>query len=191
MIAELLYLLVLQSNLFSNSGFVKLIKKQLNIDRNCHNFKNLPDITIHLKARKNYKSKETIITQITLKPEDYIIDGDKIRISESNDDEKGFLNEFEQECEAAFMPIDVPAPRGPILVFGEYFFRKYYTIFDRDETVIGFAVSNHKKVDTKHLNIMTPYEKSASQSDSTNNELNEINNITNISNFMDNLVIDP
>jgi hypothetical protein len=41
------------------------------------------------------------------------------------------------------MPIDVPAPRGPIFVFGEYFLRKFYTVFDRDEKVIGISLANH------------------------------------------------
>ncbi len=151
----------------------------------------MPDITIHLKARKDYKSKETLITQIVLKPEDYIIDGDKIRTSDTNQLHNKFMSDYDQECEAAFMAIDVPAPRGPILVFGEYFFRKFYTIFDRDENVIGFSVSNHKKIETTHLNLATPYEKSQKDKDSMNNEINEIDNITNISNFMDNLVIEP
>ena len=124
------YLLVQQGIFILNGSFVQLIKDKLNIDRNCRNFKRLPDITIHLKARKSYKSPEVIMTQIILKPEDYIIDGDKVKLNENEESEDRFLSNYEPECEAAFMAIDVPTPRGPILVFGEYFFRKFYTIFD-------------------------------------------------------------
>merc|ERR1711957_987743 len=57
-------------------------------------------------------------------------------------------------------PIDVPRPRGPIFVFGEYFLRKFYTVFDRDRNVMGFSVANHnaKDINYHNLNIKTPYD---------------------------------
>jgi len=65
----------------------------------------------------------------------------------------------EDECYPAFMAIDVPPPRGPIFVFGEYFLRKYYTVFDRDNNVIGLSVANHLgNLNNKKLNIETPYD---------------------------------
>ena len=76
--------------------------------------------------------------------------------------EKDFFDLFptsKEECQAAFMPLDVPAPRGPIFVFGEYFLRKFYTVFDRDESVLGFSVASHQDtLDTNQLNIRTPYD---------------------------------
>ena len=65
------------------------------------------------------------------------------------------------DCIAALMPIDVPAPRGPIFVFGDFFLRKFYTVFDRDEKVVGIARANHKKVENveKYFkDIVTPYD---------------------------------
>ena len=58
------------------------------------------------------------------------------------------------------MPIDVPAPRGPIFIFGEYFLKKFYTVFDRDEKVIGVSVANHNaNINTvEKYNIKTPYD---------------------------------
>ncbi len=88
-------------------------------------------------------------------PEDYIIEGNKIK-NTLNEVDSDFLNLFNEECQAAFMPIDVPAPRGPIFVFGEYFLRKFYTVFDRDEKVIGIALANHTNSTTL---VTTPYDK--------------------------------
>lgn len=57
------------------------------------------------------------------------------------------------------MPIDVPAPRGPIFVFGEYFLRKFYTVFDRDQSLLGFTLANHDRNDnSKEDKIKTPYD---------------------------------
>lgn len=149
------------------TNFIRHIKDRLGVNKDCLNFKNLPDIQIILKSRKNYKSKEKILTQITLKPEDYLINGKRIKKSIDSQNQDDFLENFNEdiiknknECQAAFMPIDVPAPRGPIFIFGEYFLKKFYTVFDRDEKVIGVSVANHNdNINTiEKYNIKTPYD---------------------------------
>jgi hypothetical protein len=114
----------------------------------------LKDIRILLTVRKSYQDKETKKLEIKLSPEDYIIEGNKIK---KNINDSDSLNMFNQECQPAFMPIDVPAPRGPIFVFGEYFLRKFYTVFDRDEKVLGIAPANHTNDQSGLIN--TPYDK--------------------------------
>ncbi len=133
----------------------------LKIENNCYNFKNLPNIEIILKSRRSYKNKELKQDKIILRPEDYIIDGRRIKNSvdiESKEKDTDFIDLLPKiDCQPAFMPIDVPAPRGPIFVFGEYFLRKFYTVFDRDENVLGFTESNQSVGDVVK-NIKTPYE---------------------------------
>jgi cathepsin D len=128
----------------------------LNINPNCNNFKTLPDIRIKLKSRKGYKDTTLLENEIILRPEDYVIDGKKIK---KNLD--GISPDFidilaHDSCRPAFMPMDVPAPRGPLFVFGEFFLRKFYTVFDRDEKVIGLALANHNRTTT--FPIETPYD---------------------------------
>ena len=45
-------------------------------------------------------------------------------------------------CKKAFMPLNIPEPRGPLWVLGDIFLRKYFVVFDRDNKRIGIALRN-------------------------------------------------
>ncbi|CAG9315431.1 unnamed protein product [Blepharisma stoltei] len=45
-------------------------------------------------------------------------------------------------CSLALMPLDVPAPKGPLIVLGDTFLRKVYTVFDFKKLRIGLALAN-------------------------------------------------
>ncbi len=146
------------------SEFILSIKDRLSVKSDCSNFFSLPDIHIVLKSRKSYESKEQTLTKITLKPEDYLLNGHRIK-NYKNSEKEDFIENFSEErlksinCSPGFMPINVPAPRGPLFIFGEMFLKKFYTVFDKDRKVIGFSLANHQKNKiSENLLLTSPYD---------------------------------
>ena len=51
-----------------------------------------------------------------------------------------YVDEHENDgCQLSFMTIGIPDDFGPMLVLGEPFLFKYYTVFDREELRVGFS----------------------------------------------------
>lgn len=96
---------------------------KLNVASDCSNYKKLPNL--------GFVMGEHILN---LTPEDYIDKGD-------------------DGCSVALMTLDIPPPKGPLFIFGDPFLRKYYTVYDRENLKVGFALAAHPN-DDQHRQTM-------------------------------------
>jgi len=96
------------------SNVVDKLEQALNVKSDCSNYDDLPRLGFRIEGRI-----------LNLLPHDYT---DKIgRIS----------------CSMALTKLDVPPPKGPLLVFGLPFLTRYYTVFDEENGQVGFAEARH------------------------------------------------
>ncbi|PNS20733.1 Vacuolar protease A [Sphaceloma murrayae] len=75
----------------------------------CEKRDSLPDLTFTLTG-KNF----------TIGPYDYIL-------------------EVQGSCISSFMGFDIPAPAGPLVILGDAFLRKYYSVYDLGKNAVGLA----------------------------------------------------
>jgi len=77
----------------------------------CEKIKSLPDITFNL-AGSNY----------SLPASDYIL-------------------ELQGTCVSTFQGMDIPAPAGPLIILGDAFLRRYYSVYDLGKNAVGLALA--------------------------------------------------
>jgi len=104
------------------SEVISLLSAKLAVKQDCSNYKQLPDLGFIVGNHI-----------MNLKPEDYVDTGDDGR----------------KDCTVALMSLDIPPPKGPLFIFGDPFLRKYYTVYDRENLQVGFALAAHPKVNPK------------------------------------------
>jgi hypothetical protein len=101
------------------SEIINAITEKVTVKSDCSNYKQLPDLGFIVGGHI-----------LNLKPEDYVDKGD-------------------DGCSVALMTLDIPPPKGPLFIFGDPFLRKYYTVYDREQLKVGFALAAHPNVDRK------------------------------------------
>lgn len=57
---------------------------------------------------------------------------------------KDYIYKSGEQCYSQLMPLDLPPPKGPLILLGDPWLRKYYTIFDRDSLKLGLTLAVHK-----------------------------------------------
>lgn len=97
---------------------VNFLTDKLRVETNCSNYKALPTLGFIVGDHI-----------LNLTPDDYV----------DKEDEDG--------CSLALMALDIPPPKGPLFIFGDPFLRKYYTVYDREQLMVGFALAAHADVD--------------------------------------------
>lgn len=98
---------------------VNALIEKLAVADDCANFKDLPDLGFVVQGHV-----------LNLRPDD-------------------FVDKSSDGCSVSLMTLDIPPPKGPLFIFGDPFLRKYYTIYDRENMRVGFALAKHPGIDPK------------------------------------------
>merc|ERR1719188_346600 len=99
---------------------IDLLQKHLQVEENCTG-RIFPTLGFAVKLRDGQEHT------LTLDAEDYM------------DREAG--DDGEEYCWAHLAPMAGTTGRGPVLVLGMPFLRKFYTVFDADKGVVGFGLA--------------------------------------------------
>lgn len=103
------------SELAGPSEVIQQLTRKLGVKWDCANMDRLPRLGFIVGGHI-----------LNLEPEDY------------TDRQTGF-------CQVSMMPLDVPPPKGPLLVFGIPFLERFYTIYDDESGQIGFAIAKRPR----------------------------------------------
>jgi len=50
-----------------------------------------------------------------------------------------YILEVQGSCISSFTGFDIPAPAGPLVILGDSFLRRYYSVYDLGKNAVGLA----------------------------------------------------
>lgn len=127
------------------SNDIQTLLKEYLIMNSCNkeDLNSMPTISFVIGGIKyNLESKDYVLSSKKDKVSSFIeISSKKVKYKSLSSSLS--LNAYENTkdviCTRAFAPLDIEPPKGPIWVLGDVFIKKYFTIFNRDDNMIGFA----------------------------------------------------
>lgn len=109
---------------------INKLRKLLNVAQNCSNFHELP----HLG---------------------FII-GDKILRLPPSDYVERYVEGKDSVCSLKLMTLDLPPPKGPLMILGIPFLQKYYSVYDPVNSRVALAVAKHQDEESIELLTLEP-----------------------------------
>jgi hypothetical protein len=64
-----------------------------------------------------------------------------------NIDPSDYVKKTSEHCIHQLEALDIPPPKGPVILLGDPFLRRYYTIYDRDSLQVGISLAIHNDED--------------------------------------------
>jgi len=114
------------SQLAGPSDTIGELRKKLNVQSDCSNYKELPKLGFAIGTHV-----------LNLSPRDYVSkDGDSY-------------------CSLSLMDLDVPPPKGPIFIFGIPFLQKFFTVYDHANDKVGFATAKHSNSNLQESSLVS------------------------------------
>jgi saccharopepsin len=101
------------SELAGPSAIIAQLDRKLDVKNDCSNYDDLPEL--------GFVMGEHVLN---LSPKDYV-------------------DRSYSTCSVSLMALDVPPPKGPLFVFGIPFLQKFFTVYDKKENKVGFAIAKH------------------------------------------------
>mmetsp|Transcript_77878 Transcript_77878/g.147064 ORF Transcript_77878/g.147064 Transcript_77878/m.147064 type:complete len:442 (+) Transcript_77878:97-1422(+) len=82
--------------------------------------------------------KEDCSTYESLPPLGFEFDGYILSIGKDD-----YVKKVNSRCYHQFLVLDMPKPKGPAVLLGEPFFKRYFVAYDRDSLQVGLAFAKH------------------------------------------------